>query len=264
MQRVAGMITILDDVKARIQKIQPPDKKRQAFLRRCNTDLRPNRVNSSPRERRTNDMVNDEEQRLRKELDESMAARKSLERMFSSLGKEKEIMATELARKVHQLNGMEEHLNDLKAQNEMLLAKVQTCAAEHKEKPCETETEDTESSALLLQERNKALWEQLMRSLDGYRSLKKKLDDTLEENAGFQTKMAEITIEISAGQKKIQDIRQRMTESNEQQEEIEEELSRMENMFRRLEMKVSKNWEKRSECFKPKAYPSAGKPLILV
>ncbi|KAB1207748.1 hypothetical protein CJ030_MR7G017749 [Morella rubra] len=81
-------------------------------------------------------LIDEKEIGLRKELNASLAARKSLEMLYSSLGKEKEIMASELSRKVQELSGMEELINDLKAQNEMLRAKVQTCAEEHKEKKC--------------------------------------------------------------------------------------------------------------------------------
>ncbi|KAK0579838.1 hypothetical protein LWI29_032278 [Acer saccharum] len=136
IQRVAGMMTILDDVKARIQKSQSM-KNRKAELRRCNTDLRPNHgVSAAPRDKKQADhpAITDEKEKLRRQLYASLAARKSLENMCSSLGKEKEIIASELARKVQELEGTEELINDLKAQNETLLGKLQHCASEHKEK----------------------------------------------------------------------------------------------------------------------------------
>ncbi|XP_019055774.1 PREDICTED: uncharacterized protein LOC109115821 [Nelumbo nucifera] len=91
-------------------------------------------------------------------LSASMAAQKSLERMFSGLGKEKEIEAGELTRKVHELKDTKEFLNDDKAHNNMLLAKVQACAARNK-------------IATLLSKN-------LLRSLDGYRFLTKKLKES--------------------------------------------------------------------------------------
>ncbi|KAF8408803.1 hypothetical protein HHK36_004872 [Tetracentron sinense] len=256
-QRVAGMMTILDDVKARIQKSQSFGKKREAELRRCNTDLRSNQV---PRDRKQHETITDEKQKLRNELNASLAARKSLERMFSSLGKEKEIMAAELSRKVQELDGMEEHINDLKAQNEMLLAKVQACAKEHKEKKCSGG--DTQGNAAL-QERNKALSEQLLKSLDGYRSLKKKLKEAQVENAGIKAKMAEMAVEVAVGLDRIHDFQLRIAKRNEEPIEIEEELSAIEQMFQHLEMKFSKYGKKRSECIKPKANLNAGKPPVI-
>ncbi|XP_022727040.1 uncharacterized protein LOC111282980 [Durio zibethinus] len=63
-QRVPGMITILDDVKTRIQKYSPPVGKSLKEFRRCNTDLRPHRA---PRDNRSADVVIDEEEKLRRE-----------------------------------------------------------------------------------------------------------------------------------------------------------------------------------------------------
>ncbi|KAL0305450.1 UNVERIFIED_CONTAM: hypothetical protein Sradi_5962300 [Sesamum radiatum] len=90
MLRVATMMTILDTIRSRIQKCQSFGGKRYAG--------------------------DDEKDKLRRELGASLAARKSLEIMCSSLGKEKEIMAAELLKKVHELNEMEELINDLKDQ----------------------------------------------------------------------------------------------------------------------------------------------------
>jgi len=180
--------------------------------------------------------------------------------MFSSLGKEKEIMAAELARKVQELNDLEEHLNDLRAQNEMLSAKVKVCATEHKEK--KSGGGDTQGNAGL-QERNKKLSEQLLKSLDGYRSLKRKFKDAQEEKAGIQAKMAEMAVEVTAGLNRIHDFQQRIAGRNGKSVEIQEELSALEDMFRCFEMKVSKNCQKRSECVKPEADINPGKlPVV--
>ncbi|XP_043702326.1 uncharacterized protein LOC122652607 [Telopea speciosissima] len=242
MQRVAGMISILDDVKHRIQKTESFGKRREAELRRCSTDIR--RTDAAefksthiPKDKRPPppEPITSEEQRLRKELSASMAARKSLERMFSSLGKEKEIMVAELARKVQELNDTEEHLNDVRAQNEKLLAKVKICAAEHKES-CSGIREAQSKAAL--QERNRALSEQLLKSLDGYRSLKRKLKDAQEENAILHEKMGEIAVDVRAGLNKIHEFQQRITQEKEQPVEIAEELLALEHMFQCFEMKV--------------------------
>ncbi|XP_058070876.1 uncharacterized protein LOC131219893 [Magnolia sinica] len=250
-QRVASMIGVLDDIRSRIEKSQPSGRKlkREAELRRCNTDLR--RTQNPQKERKLQEPIHEENQRLRKELSTNLAARKSLERMFSSLGKEKEIMATELARKAQELNGMEEHINDLKAQNEMLLAKVKCCASEHKEKKINGGGDLHGNVAL--QERNKALSDQLLKSLEGYRSLKWKLKDSQEENAGIRAKLVEIRKEALVGLDRIHDLRQRVAERDDPTVDIEEELSAVESMFKCFEAKVVIGGPKRSEGTKAKA-----------
>uniref|UniRef100_A0A7N0VKT3 Uncharacterized protein n=1 Tax=Kalanchoe fedtschenkoi TaxID=63787 RepID=A0A7N0VKT3_KALFE len=165
-QPVAGMLAILDYVRNRIEKAHNSiGKKREAELRRCNTELR--RSNIPPHGIRPPDAAGEEKARQRKELMASSAAKKSLEVMCSSLGKEKEIMAMELARKVGEVAGLEELVNDLKAQNASLLAKVLTCAAEHRDKKsagAERVPEPTGNNAAALQERNRTLSEQLLKS----------------------------------------------------------------------------------------------------
>ncbi|KAB1222792.1 hypothetical protein CJ030_MR2G022283 [Morella rubra] len=232
VQRVAGMFKIIDDVKSRIEKSHSHGTKKE--LRRCNTDLRRN----VPRENNPDEpLIDEKEIGLRKELNASLAARKSLEMLYSSLGKEREIMASELSRKVQELSGMEELINDLKAQNEMLRAKVQTCAEEHKEKKCG-------KGELLgnagLQERNRALSEQLLKSLDGYRSLKRKLKEAKQEKTDILATMEELRTEVRAGLARIRSFRQRMVSADEQPGDSEEEISALERMFEGFNMKISK------------------------
>lgn len=78
-------MTILDDLKTRIQKAQQQSSSSgKKELKICNTELKP----------RHNPNKNDpRDVQLRKELSASMAARKSLQMMCSSLGKEKDMMA---------------------------------------------------------------------------------------------------------------------------------------------------------------------------
>lgn len=143
--RVAGILTLLDDIKSRVHQsnLAAPHHhhhRAAAELRRCNTDLRrngggggdkkPQPMPSMPPTRPQDPA--EEAQRLRRELAATMAARKSLERMFTSLGKEKEMIAAELARKVQELDDAEEAVGDLRSQNERLLDKVKACVAEHK------------------------------------------------------------------------------------------------------------------------------------
>uniref|UniRef100_A0A5B7BRA2 Uncharacterized protein n=1 Tax=Davidia involucrata TaxID=16924 RepID=A0A5B7BRA2_DAVIN len=254
MLRVAGMMTILDNVRTRIQKCQSFGLKREAELRRCNTDVRHSHV---PRDKRPNEVVTDEKEKLRRELNASLAARKSLEIMCCSLGKEKEIMAAELARKVHESSGMEELISDLKAQNGTLLEKVQECAAEHKEKKCSSGGEAQANAAL--QERNKVLSEQVLRSLDGYRSAKRKLKEAQEDNAAMRATMEEMRVEVGASLERIHGFKQ----GSEQQIDIEEEISQLEHVFECFEIKVSKHGQKKGECLKPKGEISASQPSVL-
>ncbi|KAF3450349.1 hypothetical protein FNV43_RR06429 [Rhamnella rubrinervis] len=240
-QRVAGMISIIDDVKTRIQKSQTLGRK--AELRRCNTDLRPH----APRDKKSSqEPIADEKERLRKELSASLAARKSLEVMCSSLGKEKEIMSSELARKVHELNETEELVNDLRAQNEMLLGKVQAYATDQKEKRSNIDGGET-----ALQDRNKALSEQLLKSLDGYRSLKRKLKDAHEENMRVQTTMEEIGMEAEAALHRTRSLKERIVVNNEEGVDIGKEILALETLFQSFNMKISKNGKKKSDS--PKA-----------
>lgn len=266
-QRIAGMISILNDVKSRIEKVHVPIQKpkRESELRRCNTDLRRSRL---PREKKPQESTQEENARLQREVFATTAARRNLERMFSSSGKEKEIMAAELARKVQELSGMEEHLNDLKEQNEMLLAKLHACGAgagagaEHKEKKAAGGRDNQVNVAL--QERNKALSEQLLKSLDGYRALKRKFKDAQEENSAMKTKMAQVTEEVAAGLNRINEMRQRLGGRSDKPMDIEEELAGVDAMFRCFESKLMINGPKRGECVKPVSDASAEKSPVLV
>ncbi|XP_051133970.1 uncharacterized protein LOC127253423 isoform X1 [Andrographis paniculata] len=120
---------------------------------------------------------------MRRELSASLAAQQSLEAMCSSLGKEKEIMAAELSRKVQELHGMEELLGDLRQQNEALLRKVNPPPPPPPPQP------QLEEEVSWLKERNKALWGQALKSLEGCRAMKRKVKAVQEENAELQAAM---------------------------------------------------------------------------
>ncbi|CAK7350160.1 unnamed protein product [Dovyalis caffra] len=248
MQRIDGMMTILDDVKFRIQKSQS-GKKKIPQLRRCNTDLR---ISGAPVDQKPQESASDEKERLRKQLNASLAARKSLEIMCSSLGKEKEIMAAELARKVHELTEAEELVNDLKAQNETLMAKLQACFAEKKRSNSRGEAQGNAA----LQERNRALSQQLLKSLDSYRSLKRKYRVVKEENRDICGTMDVIGKDVAAGLESIRSFRNRLATSK----DIEDEISTLEEMFERFDIKISKH--KNRECAKPKAEINTSKPPV--
>ncbi|XP_044509625.1 uncharacterized protein LOC123228334 [Mangifera indica] len=228
-QRVAGMISIIDDVKTRIQKSQSV--RRTAELRRCFTDLK---LNRPPKDKRTTEVPTDEKEKLRKQLTESLAARKSLEVICKSLGKEKEIMATELAKKVHELNELEEHISDLKAQNEILLGKVQHYADEQKEK--KSNGMEIQGNAAL-QERNKTLSEQLLRTLDGYKSLKRKYQDAKEKNIAMKATIEKTGIEVAAGVNRLKGLRQ-LIATEEKPAKVEAEISALETTFQGLKTRL--------------------------
>ncbi|OMO74992.1 hypothetical protein CCACVL1_16362 [Corchorus capsularis] len=245
-QRMAGMITILDDVKTRIQKCYSPTPAvAKKDFRRCNSDLKPQRA---PRDPKRDHVAVDEKEMLKKEIHANCAARKSLEAMCSSLGKEKEIMASELSRKVQELNGMEELINDLKAQNETLLGKVQICYEEHRDNKKYGGGGDhqTQVAAAALQDRNKALSEQLLKSLDGYRSLKRKYKDAREKNVRFETTMEEMGVEVAEWLDRIHGLKQQLATTKVEKEDIVKEISALECLFQSFNVKMSTHMEDKS------------------
>lgn len=234
--RVAEMMTILDMVRARIQKCQSFGNKSEASLRRCNTELR---ASHAPSDKRPSDQpVVDEKEGLRKELNASLAARRSLEMMCSSLGKEKEIMAGELARKAQEASEMEEEINGLRAQNETLSEKIKENAAEQRERKYGGERNAQANTAL--QGRNKALSEQLLRSLDGYRSMKRKYKEAQEENLVMREKVEELGVKIGASLEQIRGFKQRSFTESGQLIDIKEILE-LEQFFEHFKMEVSKH-----------------------
>lgn len=248
MLRVATMMTILDTVRSRIQKCQ-----------------------SFGGQRSAGEAVADEKEKLRRELSASMAARKSLEIMCSSLGKEKEIMAAELSKKVHELSEMEELINDLKEQNETLLEKVRECGLKHRDERCDGGLGGGESqgnAALQLQERNKALSEQLLRSLDGNRSMKMKLRDAEEENVMMQSAMDEMRAEVVTSLERVRSFKERMLVSSTSNIpaplDVQEEIVALENMFECFQMLVAKYDQKQQgEWGKITSEINARKPSVL-
>ncbi|KAG5130970.1 hypothetical protein JHK84_037367 [Glycine max] len=232
--RVNGMMFILDEARNRIQKIQSTTQRR-AELRRCNTDLRPNIP--APKDRKPpSDVPIDEKERLKRELNASLVARQSLQAMCSSLGKEKQIMAAELARKAQELTEMEDFIGDLKAQNDMLMEKL------HEQKEKKGNGVEMECN-IVLRERNKALSEQLQKSIDGYRSMKRRLRDIQEENRQIRDTMEQMEEEVDAG---IDRNIGRFKERNMRTNEIKEEISALEHMLDSLKMKVSKYTQKKT------------------
>ncbi|RDX96653.1 hypothetical protein CR513_20653, partial [Mucuna pruriens] len=249
--RVNGMMFILDEVRSRVQRIQSTTKKR-AELRRCNSDLKPKIP--TPKDKKPPDVPLDEKERLKRELNASLVARQSLQAMCSSLGKEKQIMASELARKAQELTEMEDFIGDLKAQNDMLMEKLHACNSEQKEKKSNVDMECN----IVLRERNKALSEQLQISIDGYRSLKRKLGDIQEENRQVHDTMEQVEEEVQTVIHRIGNFKDGRMKTNLRTSDVKEELSVLEHMLGSLQMKISKHTQKKhfictltQELYKP-------------
>ncbi|KAI3741558.1 hypothetical protein L1987_59232 [Smallanthus sonchifolius] len=208
MLRVAGMMTILDMVRTRIQKCQSFGTKRAELPRQSPIQ--------SPKDKRlTESITGDEKESLKRELNASLAARKSLEVMCSSLGKEKEIMMGELTKKAHD----------------------------------EGKGKETQGTAEL-QERNKSLSKQLLKSLDEYRSMKRKLTEVHEENMMMQSTMEEMGAKVSCSLEKIQHYRQHLTTESDEILDIEEGVSELEHMFKCFELNEKRHGKKCGEHVK--------------
>lgn len=274
------MMTILDNAKDRIQKCQSFGlKKTEAELRRCNTDLR---RNSIPRDKKPGggpeaeveeEAADEGKERLKRELIASLAAQRNLKAMCSSLGKEKKFMEAELSKKVHELSEMEELLNNLKAQNETLRQKVQECLSEHKNRKSSGGGgggggggEDMQA-ALVLQERNKALSEHMLRSIDGYRSMKRKLKVAQEENAMLHSTVDEVGEKVVRSLERVRSLKERMTTPSplgtEAPLDLQEEIIGLESMFERFGMLVEKHEKNKGDCTRPNGEINAYKPSVL-
>ncbi|KAM7524865.1 hypothetical protein LguiA_014767 [Lonicera macranthoides] len=261
MLRVAGMMTILDMVRSRIQKCQSFGLKTSEAteLRRCNTDLRPR---NTTKEKKVSDQPCDEKECLKKQINTSLAARKSLEVMCSSLGKEKEIMAVELARKAQEVNGMEDYINDLKAQNATLLEKVQEYAASDHKKKCNIVEEAEKQGIATLQERNKVLSDQLLWSLDGYRSIKRKLKEAQEDNQALRGVVEEMGVKVGDSLGRIRSFKQRVASGSEPVD-IKGKILDLEHLFECFDRMLSKYRQRKGECVQLKGEINARKPSVL-
>ncbi|CAA7408898.1 unnamed protein product [Spirodela intermedia] len=247
---MAGILCVLDEVTSGLERFHAPARRRKAELRRCSTDLcrsgePPTAGLQLGKDRGLPETTTVEEnQRLRKELSASLTMQKNLQKMFSNQGKEKEIMGGELARKAQELQDIEEHLSDVKAQNERLLEKVRLCATEHKEKKSRGGGDAPPAACeQYLIDRNNTLSEQLIRTLDGYRALKRKVKDLQEEKAKVQEKVAEMAARMSKGFCHIRDFCRRlatgMGNAPAEDDDVEEDISSIENVLRGLMANMS-------------------------
>ncbi|GAA0165667.1 actin or actin-binding cytoskeletal protein [Lithospermum erythrorhizon] len=237
MLRVATMMTILDNIRSRIQKCQ-------TFGKRIPSEEVQGEGSSPLKQchiQEEHGVEDEEKEKLRRELNAGLAARKSLEIMCSSLGREKEIIAAELAMKVHQLNETDELINDLKEQNEALLKKLRDCASDNKEKTRSVNNVVETQENMALQERNKMLSAQLLRSLDGYRSMKRRYKETKEENIIMSASMEEILMKIRAGLDHIHDFKGCLGSYD----DVQDQIINLEHMFESLELQVAKYEKKK-------------------
>ncbi|KAG6473143.1 hypothetical protein ZIOFF_067050 [Zingiber officinale] len=226
-QCITEMMAVLGDMQSQVQKANVP-RRREAELRRCNTDLRrgaPQRDRAKPLDPAASDTP--DVQKLRRELFSSFNARRNQERMCASLSREKEFIATELARKVRELGEAEELVEDLRRQNSVLLEKLKACAPGENGDAGDGEARSHNSA---LQERNKALTEQLLRSVDAGRVMKRRLAEVQEENA----RVAEVTVAVA---KSVGRIREKL---NAGCAEVEEEVKSLDRVLIGLQGKLLK------------------------
>lgn len=238
MLRVAGMMTVLDNVRTRIQKCQSFGNKRsEAELKRCTSDVKLNRSFSK------DGKTADETEALSKQLNASLAAQKSLEVMCSILGQEKEIMVKELARKNSELSALEEHIDDIKTQNSSLLQKVKEFATGQSDKAGEGINES--QGNVDLQEQNKVLSQQLLRSLDGYRYMRRKLQNSQEETLQLRETMEEISEKAIAGLQRIRELKKQNDKESDTAVDLKECTTELENVFQSLQEMVLKHGQKK-------------------
>lgn len=241
MLRVAGMMTVLDNVRTRIQKCQSFGNKRsEAELKRCNSDVK---LRNVPKDRKAAELAADEREALTKQLNASLAAQKSLEIMCSSLGQEKEIMVKELARKNSELSDLEEHINDLKTQNSSLLERVKEFARGQSEKAGK-EIKEPQGN-VDLQEQNKVLSQQLLKSLDGYRYMKRKLRDAQEETLQLHETIEEMSEKAGAGLQRVRELNKYNDKESDSLLDLKEVTAELENVFQCLQAMVSKHSQKK-------------------
>ncbi|MED6168287.1 hypothetical protein PIB30_010345 [Stylosanthes scabra] len=239
IQRVNGIMSILDETRGRIQRFQLNNIKTNMIkreLRRTCSDIKSSSVVIA-REK----TITDEKERMRRELQSSFVVRQSLQALCSSLGKEKQIMASELARKAQELAEMEEFVSDLKKQNKMLMHKLKECS--NNADLVEIDQGGNNKGNVALHEMNKTLTERLQMSLDGYRNLKMKYMDTQEENRDIHADIEEMEVQVQAGIQRIRDlmnIAETVGTSDEERKPMKEQILALEQILTSHHMKISK------------------------
>ncbi|XP_020595286.1 uncharacterized protein LOC110035392 [Phalaenopsis equestris] len=197
------VLNMLDDIRSRIKH----------FLHRCGHD-RTHSNGLSPRSPKPRPFTTsaDENQKLRCELSASLTARRSLERMFSSLGQEKEMIATELARKVQEVHDMEELVSDLRAYNNKLTEKLN-----------DWRQAGIDGGLMEMKERNRELSEKFLKVLDECKMAKRRLREVKEENERVREEV-EVLLERM---KIVRGRGRRGVVEEEEMEEMEEVLEKL-------------------------------------
>ena len=88
-----------------------------------------------------------------------------------------------------------------------------------------------------LQGRNKELSEQLLKSIDGYRSLKRRYKEVQEENGIMRQVLKDSAEEVNAGAQRLMELHEKVTREDEV--DLEKEISELEKLFQEIGFKFS-------------------------
>jgi hypothetical protein len=114
---------------------------------------------------------------------------------------------------------------------------VQNCAVEHnKEKKEDIDGPGPGDNNVPLQGRNKELSEQLLKSIDGYRSLKRKYKDVQDENGSMRRALRDYAEGVNVGTQRLTKLHEKITREDEVN--IENEISNLEKLFQGLGLKI--------------------------
>lgn len=217
MLRAATMMTILENIRLKIQSSHPfqVEGAEKDLIRRCssNSDFQQKDVGGGGDNHDHHIVPIDEERdRLRKSLDSSLAQRRSLEIFFTNLLKQRDMMSNELSKKVNLMNGMEEFVQELEAENQSLSDKVRKCVSLHSTEEYDTKDEDY---IQLLREKNRALSNDLQCTRDRLQSIKVKTKELDDENNTIYEQMNEISGEVNAALHRLNRLKQIKVASDE-------------------------------------------------
>ena len=101
-----------------------------------------------------------------------------------------------------------------------------------------TSQDGNNSNNVALQDRNKGLSEQLLRSLESYRALKTKFKSSKEESSRFR---ATVGKEAAAGLARIRSLKVRMDRKADGSVSIDGEICALEQIFEQFVVKVSED-----------------------
>lgn len=224
MLRAATMMTILENIRLKIQSSHPfqIEGAEKILIRRCssNSDFQQKDVgggsgsSSGGGDNHDHHIVpiDEERDRLRKSLDSSLAQRRSLEIFFTNLRKERDMMSNELSKKVNLMNGMEEFVQELEAENQSFSVKVRECVFLHGTE--ESDTKDVDN-IVQLREKNRALSNDLQCTRDRLQSIKAKTKELNDQNNTINGQMSEISGEVNAALQRLNRLKQIKVASDE-------------------------------------------------